>query len=66
MDLTTLVDPYALEMDQDYDCVAQLEPALQLHHLRAGCIPESSEIGTQIYTDTYGSYGASYSPVSCP
>ena len=65
-DLTTLVDPYALEMDQDYDCAHNSNPLCEYTFYGAACIPETTEVGTQIYTDTYGSYGASYVPVSCP
>ena len=64
-DLTTLVDPQAIEMDQDYDCAHNSNPLCSYTFYGAACLPQSSEIGTQIYTDTYGSYGASYSPVSC-
>jgi hypothetical protein len=65
-DLTTLVDPYAIEMDQDYDCAHNSNPLCSYTFYGPACIPETNEVGTQIYTDTYGSYGASYVPVSCP
>jgi hypothetical protein len=64
-DLMTLVDPQAIEMDQDYDCAHNSNPLCSYTFYGPACIPASSEIGTKIYTDTYGSYGASYSPASC-
>lgn len=64
-DLTTLVDPQAIEMDQDYDCAHNSNPLCSYTFYGAACLPQSSEVGTQIYTDSYGSYGASYSPASC-
>lgn len=65
-DLTTLVDPQAIEMDQDYDCTHNSNPLCSYTYYGPSCFPESSEIGTQIYTDTYGSFEASYSPQACP
>ncbi len=65
-DLMTLVDPYAIEMDQDYDCVHNSNPLCTYTTYGTLCFPETAEVGTQIYTSTYGSYGASYVPVSCP
>ena len=64
-DLTTLVDPYAIEMDQDYDCVHNSNPLCTYTTYGALCFPQTAELGTQIYTATYGSYGASYSPSLC-
>ncbi len=65
-DLTTLVDPFALEMDQDYDCVHNSNPLCDYITYGPACLPETQEVGTQVYTDTYGSYGAPYSPQACP
>jgi len=65
-DLMTLVDPYAIEMDQDYDCVHNSNPLCTYTTYGALCFPEPAELGTQIYSATYGSYGPSYSPAACP
>src|SRR6185312_4810471 len=65
-DLTPLVDPQAIEMDQDYDCAHNSNPLCSYTYYGPSCFPESSEIGTQIYTDTYGSFESSYSPQACP
>ncbi len=64
-DLMTLVDPLAIEMDQDYDCTHNSNPLCSYTFYGPLCAPESSEIATQIYTDSYGSYGANYAPTSC-
>ena len=64
-DLTTLVDPQAIEMDQDYDCAHNSNPLCSYTTYGQFCFPETSKLGTDIYTDSYGSYGAVYSPASC-
>jgi len=64
-DLMTLVDPQTIEMDQDYNCPHDSNPLCEYTTYGSLCFPQTSEIGTQIYTDSYGSYGASYSPASC-
>lgn len=64
-DLTTLVDPYAIEMDQDYDCVHNSNPLCSYTTYGQFCIPQASELGTQVYTGSYGSYEPNWKPVSC-
>jgi hypothetical protein len=64
-DLTTLVDPYALEMDEDYDCAHNSNPICSYTFYGAACFPESSELGTQIYTDSYGDFEANWKPSGC-
>lgn len=66
MDLATLVDPYALELDQDYDCVHDSNPDCAYVTYGALCFPQPSAKGTDIYAKTYGSYGAGYRPGGCP
>jgi len=65
MDLMTLVDPYALEMDEDYDCTHNSNPACSYIFYGPACAPQSNEPGTQIYTDNYGDFAASYIPTGC-
>jgi hypothetical protein len=65
MDLMTLVDPYALEMDQDYDCTHNSNPACSYIFYGPACAPESNLPGTQIYSATYGDFAASYTPTGC-
>ncbi len=64
-DLMTLVDPYALEMDEDYDCTHNSNPICSYTFYGPICIPMSSEIGTQIYTDSYGDFEANWKPSGC-
>jgi hypothetical protein len=65
MDLTTLVDPYALEMDQDYDCTHNSNPDCSYTLYGPACFPESSQLGTQIYTQDYGDFEPAYKPAGC-
>ncbi len=65
MDLTTLVDPYALEMDQDYDCTHNSNPDCSYIFYGPSCAPESSALGTQIYTQDYGDFEPAYKPAGC-
>jgi hypothetical protein len=65
-DLTTLVDPYALEMDQDYDCVHNSNPLCSYTTYGKFCLPQSTMLGVDVYTKSYGSYGAGYVPTGCP
>ena len=63
MDLTTLVDPLALEMDQDYDCVHNSNPDCSYVTYGTACLPQSSMEGVAIYVMNYGSIDAGYTPV---
>ncbi len=65
MDLTTLVDPYALEMDQDYDCVHNSNPACSYTTYGQYCLPETAALGTDIYTNDSGSFEPTYKPAGC-
>ncbi len=65
MDLTTLVDPYALEMDQDYDCTHNSNPSCSYTFYGPACVPETSEAGTAIYQGNYGDFEAAWKPTSC-
>ena len=65
MDLTTLVDPYALEMDQDYDCVHNSNPSCSYVTYGPFCLPEASAPGTDVYTQTYGSFEPTWQPSGC-
>ncbi len=65
-DLTTLVDPLALEMDQDYDCVHNSNPDCTYVTYGQFCVPQSSQVGTAIYTQNYGTYEPSWKPTGCP
>ena len=64
LDLMTLVDPYALEMDQDYDCVHNSNPECTYTTYGPLCAIETAAVGVDVYTASYGSYGSDYTP--CP
>ena len=65
MDLMTLVDPYALEMDQDYDCTHNSNPGCTYVFYGPACVPETSQAGTAIYTQNYGDFGPTWKPTGC-
>ncbi len=65
-DLSTLVDPYALEMDQDYDCTHNSNPDCEYTFYGPLCAPESTEVATQIYVASYGDFVATWKPTGCP
>ena len=64
-DLTTLVDPLALEMDEDFDCAHNSNPACNYTLYGALCAPEANLQGTAIYQQTYGDYGPGFVPHGC-
>jgi hypothetical protein len=65
MDLMTLVDPYAMEMDQDYDCVHNSNPTCDYVFYGPGCLPETQQEGVQIYTQNYGDIEPGWVPTGC-
>lgn len=65
MDLMTLVDPYAVEMDQDYDCTHNSNPDCPYTLYGPACAPETNEPGTAIYAANYGDIISSWSPTGC-
>jgi hypothetical protein len=65
-DLEKLVDPYALEIDQDYDCFHNSNPSCEYTLYGPLCAPESAAIGADIYAANYGDYGRDYRPAGCP
>jgi hypothetical protein len=65
LDLVTLVEPMALEMDQDYDCVHASNPICSYITYGALCVPMASKLGTDLFAQNYGAYDASWQPVGC-
>jgi hypothetical protein len=65
LDLTTLVDPYAVEMDQDYDCVHNSNPLCTYVTYGPACFPEASLVGTAVYTKSYGDFDPGWIPAGC-
>lgn len=64
-DVMTLVDPYALEMDQDYDCPHNSNPLCEYTSYGELCALEISKLGIAIYTQKYGDYQATWEPADC-
>ncbi len=64
-DLQTLVDPYALEMDQDYDCTHNSNPMCSYTLYGPLCAPKSSKLGIDIYGDDYGAVDRTWKPTGC-
>jgi hypothetical protein len=65
MDLETLVDPYAIEMDQDYDCPHNSNPGCSYTTYGPACLPQASLPGAQIYTNDYGDFDPTWKPAGC-
>jgi len=64
-DLTTLVDPSALEMDQDYDCVHSSNPSCSYVTYGPLCAPQASKIGVDLYESNYGPVESGWHPAGC-
>jgi hypothetical protein len=64
-DLMTLVDPHALEVDQDYDCPHNSNPLCAYTTYGPLCLPAPSKLGIAIYTQTYGDDDPTWQPVDC-
>jgi len=65
LDLETLVDPYALELDQDYDCVHSSNPLCTYVFYGPLCAPAASQRGVDVYGDTYGAVDLAWRPSGC-
>ena len=65
LDLTTLVDPYALELDQDFDCFHSSNPLCQYVTYGPLCTPAPAALGSDIYTQSYGSFDPTWQPSTC-
>ncbi|HKE16489.1 MAG TPA: hypothetical protein VKB80_16565 [Kofleriaceae bacterium] len=66
LDLEDVVDPLAIEMDHDYDCAHNSNPTCEYTFYGALCFPQSTELGTVIYTDKYGGFEPEFRPAGCP
>ena len=64
-DIMSVVDPYALEMDQDYDCTHNSNPDCDYVFYGPACAPAASEAGTAIYSGNYGDFISSWQPAGC-
>ncbi|MBV8757463.1 MAG: hypothetical protein JO257_09320, partial [Deltaproteobacteria bacterium] len=64
-DIMNVVDPYALEMDQDYDCTHNSNPDCSYVFYGAACAPAANKLGTAIYSGNYGDFISSWQPAGC-
>jgi hypothetical protein len=65
-DLLALIDPFALEIDQDYDCPHNSNPLCSYTTYASPiCIPAPSKKGTELYTAKYGSFDPTWQPTDC-
>jgi len=65
LDLETLVDPDALEIDQDYNCTHDSNPLCEYTFYGPACAPETAKLGVDVYGDTYGVVSLDYWPSAC-
>lgn len=65
MELTTLIDPNAIEIDQDYDCLHNSNPVCDYTTYGANCLPGPSKTGATLYTEKYGNIAPTWQPASC-
>ncbi len=65
LDLETLVDPYALELDHDFDCVHSSNPLCTYVFYGPLCAPAASELGTDVYGASYGAVDLAWRPSGC-
>lgn len=66
LDLEDVVDPFALEMDHDYDCAHNSNPLCEYTFYGPLCFPQGTQLGADIYTDNYGAFDPEYRPTGCP
>ncbi|CAN5919835.1 hypothetical protein BH11MYX3_BH11MYX3_41450 [soil metagenome] len=64
-DLMTVVDPYAFEIDQDYDCTHNSNPLCSYTLYGSLCAPKPSLLGVQIYAASYGAVDLTWKPTGC-
>jgi hypothetical protein len=66
IDVADLVDPFALEMDHDFDCAHNSNPNCEYTFYGRFCFPQSTRLGTDIYTGNYGDFEPGWRPAGCP
>lgn len=65
-DLETLIDPEALEMDQDYNCPHDSNPLCTYTTYGPLCFPGAATLGADLFAAAYGNFDPGYQPASCP
>jgi hypothetical protein len=66
IDVADVVDPFALEMDHDFDCAHNSNPSCEYTFYGRFCSPQSTKRGTDIYTGNYGDFEPGWRPAGCP
>lgn len=64
-DLMTLVDPFALEMDHDFDCAHNSNPSCSYTLYGPLCAPRPNLPGVEIFAATYGAVDLAWKPTGC-
>lgn len=64
-DLMTVADPYAFEMDQDYDCTHNSNPLCSYTLYGPLCGVKPNLLGVQIFGNTYGVVDLAWKPTGC-
>ena len=65
VDLTTLVEPLAMEIDQDYDCIHNSNPTCSYVTYGPACLPQPNKPGVDIYGEHYGVVDLTWRPTGC-
>jgi hypothetical protein len=65
IDLETVVDPYALEIDEDYNCPHASNPDCAYRSYGPLCSPEASRLGAAIYVEHDGDFEPAWRPPGC-
>ena len=65
VDVQDLVDPYALEVDHDYDCFHDSNPLCEYTLYGPLCAPQPASIGVDIFELGYGDADLSWRPGTC-
>ncbi len=66
LQLETLVDPYALEFDQDYDCIHSSNPLCDYISYGPLCSLGASTSGVELFIMKYGDTHSEWRPAGCP
>ena len=64
LDLEALVDPFALEIDLDYDCLHNSNPLCDYTFYGAFCL-QPTRSGLALYEDNYGAVALDWRPPGC-
>jgi hypothetical protein len=65
LDVRDVVDPYALEIDQDYDCFHGSNPLCEYTLYGPLCAPKPTRTGFDIFELGYGDAGLGWAPGGC-